>query len=365
MRRQVFFLLSLIFFLFLLLDICHLYALPKALELSAKKLELLQEGKKLLAQGDVIVEQKEFLLYAEEILYEPKGELMEIRNFKFFDFVNNATFLGDRAQLDMRHNELYSDRIFIYFKKEGYKIKAWGFSKNALNEYKAKRAIITTCQMDCESEDFPAWSFEVRDLVLTPEGYSSALSTLFRAKSLPLAYIPKTFFLPKVSLPIFEPRKRGFLFPGLTQGNRFGLGFQISYFIPLTDQIDFTLSPLITTKRGILYDLENQFALKEDIKALFKMRYLRDTKKSTYALTSAPKDRYWISGKSDIVFSPNLDLHLDLDFVSDRDFLEEFNIGEGSFDRAKLLYLERFGRDIEDKSQDFRTSKIWLQYKKR
>lgn len=364
MFRKILFPLGLLLF-FLFWDGSFLYALPKErfIELSAQKIELFREGEKLLAQGDVIIQEREFLLYAEEVLYEPQTEILEIKNFKLFDFLQNATLLGDNAQIDLRNRELRGNKIFINLKKEGYKIKAWEFSKNALNEYRAKRAILTTCEMDCDKDDFPPWSIEVRDLLITSEGFTSSEATTFRAGKLPIAYIPKKMFLPKVSLPIFEPRKRGFLFPAIAQGNRFGFGLQVPYFLPLTDQIDFTFAPLFTTKRGILYDLENQFAIKENIKSVFKVRYLRDTKRSDYDLTQAPKERYWITGKGDLVFSPHLDLHLDVDFVSDRAFLEEFNLGEGGFDRTKKFYIESFNRDIEDKSQDYRTSKFWLQYK--
>ncbi|MFN3505138.1 MAG: LPS-assembly protein LptD [Caldimicrobium sp.] len=350
---------------FIAINLSTLFALPKekAFELTARRIEIFSDSKKILAQGDVIVEQREFLIYAEEILYDPQTELLELNNFKIFDFTQNATLLGGKAQLDLRNNELRSDKIFINLKKEGFKIKAWDFSKNALNEYRAKRALVSSCEMDCEKEEFPPWSFEIKDLLLTPEGISSASASIFRAKNIPLFYLPKKFYLPKMSLPIFEPRKRGFLFPNIAQGNRFGLAFQLPYFIPLTDQIDFTLAPLITTKRGVLLDLENQLALTGDTKASFKIRYLKDTKKSEYALAKAPGERYWISGKSDIILSPKIDLHLDIDFISDRDFLEEFNIGEGGFDRVKNFYIERFNRDIEDKSQEYRTSKFWLQYK--
>ncbi|MFN3921578.1 MAG: LPS-assembly protein LptD [Caldimicrobium sp.] len=365
MFKRILFLLGVLFF-FQVWVSSHLYAIPKgrSIELSARKIELFRDGEKIIAQGDVILEQRDLLIYAEELVYEPQLEILEIKNFKLFDFLQNATILGDSAQIDLRNQELQGNKVFMNLKKEGFKIKAWGFSKNALNEYRAKRAILTTCEMDCDKEDFPPWSIEVRDLIITPEGFTSSEATTFRASKIPIAYIPKKMFIPKVSLPIFEPRKRGFLFPGITQGNRFGLGVQIPYFIPFTDQMDVTFAPLFTTKRGILYDLESQMALKEETKAVFKMRYLKDTKRSDYALTQAPKERYWITGKSDLIFSPHFDLHFDVDFLSDRDFLEEFNIGEGGFDRVKNFYIERFNRDIEDKSQDYRSSKFWLQYKK-
>lgn len=341
------------------------YPAGKSLELTAKRVEVLSNGRKILAEGDVIIEKENLLLYAERVIYEPNTELVEIEKFKLFDFTHNATIIGDEAHLDLRNGEIYSSKVFIYLKKEGFRLKAWNFSKNALNEYRAKRALITTCELDCErEEEFPPWSVEVRDIILTPEGTSEAKATLFRISKVPVFYLPKKIYLPSAHIPIFEPRKAGFLPPSISQGNRLGFGIQLPYFYPLTDQIDFTLAPFYTTKRGLIWDLESQVTLTEEIKGLFKFRYLRDTKRGEYATSEAPKNRYWITGKVDYSKGKNWDLHLDVDFVSDKDFLEEFNVGEGGFDQVKKLYLERFSRDIEDKSQDYRSTRFWGQYYK-
>ncbi len=343
------------------IHLLHAYPVSRSLELTAQRVEVLQGGKKVYAEGDVIVEREGYLLYAGSLTYEPGTEILELSHFKLFDLTQNATILGDKAQLDLRNGEIWSARVFIYYKKEGFRIKAWNFSKNALNEYYAQRALITTCDMDCEKEEFPPWSVEVKNIILTPEGISMVDATTFRAGKVPLLYLPKKMFLPKVSLPIFEPRKRGLLLPGITQGSRLGFGLQIPYFWPITDQIDFTIAPLYTTKRGLLWDIENQVALTDHIKGLFKVRYLRDTKRGEYATEEAPKDRYWFTGKIDVSTGRNWDLHLDLDILSDKDFLEEFNVGEGGFDKVKNLYLDRFSRDVDDKAQDYRTSSLWLQ----
>ncbi len=332
------------------------------IEITAERLELLHGGEKLLAEGDVVFEGEGFLLYAKGAIYNRKTDWLELFNFKIFDFIQNATIKGNHAFLDLRNNEIFADKIFIYLKKEGFRIKAWDFHKNALNEYYAKRALISTCEIDCEKEDLPPWSFEVRDFFLAPEGESFARRTLFKVGNQTLINIPKKPYFPGVSLPILFPRKRGFLLPNLSQGNRFGLGLQVPYFIPITDQLDFTLAPLYTTKRGFLWDLESQIAFTKNNQAVFKLRYLNDYDKPEAPSTISPKHRYWITGKIDFIPRDYLDLHIDIDLLSDRYFLEEFNVGEGSFDRSRELYLERFGRDLEDKSQEYRTSRFWLQY---
>lgn len=350
----------------LLLKFSITFALSKgrAISLSATRVEILQDGTKILAEGDIVVEQDGHLLYAGRVIYNRETEFLELFHFKLFDFIQNATVSGDHAFFDLRNDEIISDKAFLFLKRDGIRIKAWEFSKNALNEYRAKRAIISTCEFDCEKEEYPPWSIEVKDFLLTPEGINTVKAIYFRVKDLPLLYSPQKVYLPKITLPVFEQRKRGFLFPHIALGNRIGMSFQFPYFIPLTDQIDFTLSPLYSTKRGFLLDFENQIVLTKDTKAFFLLRYLKDIKASHYVGPGTPKHRYWTTGKVDISTGKTWDLHLDLDLLSDKGLLEEFNIGEGSFDRIKRLYIERFNRDIEDKAQDLRTSKIWVQYQR-
>ncbi len=341
-------------------------AYNKHFEITANKIEVFHQPEIVVAKGDVVISREDLIIWAEEIRYEIETQYITLKKFKIFDISKNATIEGNEGFLDIRNEELWTDQIFLYLKKEQIRIKAFDFRKNALNEYFAKKAFITTCEWECEEKrDFPAWSLEVDNFILTPEGISEGSASKFRIGKVPLAYIPKTVYMPKMSLPITIPRKTGFLNPKFAQGSRLGVGVQFPFFWTLTDQIDFTISPLYFTKRGLLIDLENQFLFREDLKGILKFRYLKDIKKEGYAIKEEPKkNKWWIVGKIDYAVKPNLDIHLDLDSVSERGFLEEFDVGEGSYSNTKSIFLERFSRDIEDKSQEYRTSKFWLQYYK-
>ncbi len=342
---------------FLLINTNHSYALPSSskVEVSADRFEILGQGEKLLAEGNVFVESKDFFVLADQAIFDPQREILVLKRFQILHLSEEASLRGDSATFDLRFNQLESDSVFLFLKKQNIRIKAYGFVKNALNEYRAERAIITSCELDCEKEEFPPWSVEVKNFIFGPDELSKSDSTKFRAGKVPLLYVPKSILMPKVSIPVLQERKQGFLFPNIVQGRRLGFGFQLPYFLPLTDQIDFTVSPLYLTRRGLLIDLENRITLTENIKSVFNYRYIDDTKKGQ-------GERWWLTGKVDVGLRENLDVHLDVDLASDKGFLEEFNVGEGGFDRVKLSYLETFRRDLDDKTQDYRTSSIWGQW---
>jgi LPS-assembly protein len=349
--------LFLVCFLLILLKINSLYALPASLkiEVSADRFEILGRGEKLLAEGNVFIESKDFFILADQAIFDPRREILVLKRFQIQDLTENASLRGDSATVDLRFNQLESDSVLLFLKKQNIRIKAYGFEKNALNEYKAERAIITTCELDCEKEEFPPWSIEVKNFIFGPDELSKSDASKFRAGRFPLLYLPKSILMPKVSLPVLQERKQGFLLPNIAQGNRLGFGFQLPYFLPLTDQIDFTVSPLYLTKRGLLFDLENRITLTENIKSVFNYRYLEDREKGE-------GNRWWLTGKVDVGLRENLDVHLDVDLTSDKVFLEEFNVGEGGFDRVKSRYLETFRRDVDDKTQDYRASSLWGQW---
>ncbi len=357
-------LLLLLFLFFIIFNNSIFAALKSRFEITAKRIETFNNFGVIIAEGDVVISDKTILIWAQEVKYEIKTEYVILKNFKIFDKEKQIIVEGDKGFLDIRNGELWSEHIFIFLKKQGIRIKAWDFHKDALNEYFAKKALITTCNLeDCEKEkDFPPWSVELNNFVLTSQGIRVADSTKVRIKNIPIIYIPKTAYLPNVSLPVAPPRKTGFLTPGFAQGNRLGFGIQLPFFWAITDQLDFTISPMYLTQRGFLWDLENEFKISEGVKSIFKFRYIDDIKKEEYVSSKEKKHKWWVVGKIDFASKPNFDVHLDIDIVSEKEFLEEFDVGEGSYTNNRLLFLQRFNRDIEDKSQEYRTSKLWIQY---
>ncbi|MDF2952890.1 MAG: LPS assembly outer membrane protein LptD [Thermodesulfobacterium sp.] len=358
------FIIIIIVFLFSL-NVFPVYsAYKKHFEITARKIEVFHKPEVVIAKGDVVISGKDFFIWAQEVKYEIETEYFILEKFKIFDLKENIITEGNEGFLDLRNGEVWADRVFIFLKKEQIRIKAKDFRKNALNEYLAKKALITTCEIDCESErDFPPWSLEIDNFILTSEGLSSGDATKFRIKKIPVGYVPKAAYLPKASLPIGVPRKTGLLTPKFSQGSRLGFGLQIPFFWALTDQIDFTISPFYFTKRGLLIDIENQFKFREDFQGLIKFRYIKDEEKTGYEVTEEPeKNKWWVISKIDYAVKPNLDMHLDLDVVSEKGFLEEFDVGEGGYTTTKAQILRRFDRDIEDKAQEYRTSKFWVQY---
>jgi LPS-assembly protein len=96
--------------------------------------------------------------------------------------------------------------------------------------------------------------------------------------------------------------------------------------------------------------------LYDDLSDPSETEYYEDT-----GYTHDNKDRYWFRGKADQDFGPSWTSRLDLDIVSDRDYLREFNTGLTGFMNSNDQYLDTFGRSLENKTDDQRTNRFSLQ----
>jgi LPS-assembly protein len=76
------------------------------------------------------------------------------------------------------------------------------------------------------------------------------------------------------------------------------------------------------------------------------------------------KNRYWIRGKADHDFGNRLIAKLDIDVVSDRDYLQEFRTGIIGFDQSNSDFLTLYNRGFQAETVDRREntlqlSKVW------
>jgi LPS-assembly protein len=103
-------------------------------------------------------------------------------------------------------------------------------------------------------------------------------------------------------------------------------------------------------------------------KGVFKIDYLYDQETESTSLYSDNADmsrsnhsRWWARGKFDgYLLEPEWNLKLDLDLVSDQDYLREFSRGFSGFNKSRKDFLQYFGRDIEDSDSELRVNRALL-----
>ncbi len=232
--------------------------------------------------------------------------------------------------------------------------------KTGVNTYRIEKGWVVTCKVD--EEKTPPWSFASSETTVTQGEYATMKNATFRIKDIPV------FYVPWLMVPVGNKRQTGLLFPEISNSDRNGFGFNIPLFINLSDSSDLTLYSEYYTDRGFMPGLEYRYTLSPQRKGSIMGSYINDDLSDPSEIsywadtgyTHTNDDRYWVRGKVDHDFDNNVVTRFDLDIVSDRDYLTEFNNGITGFDDSNDKFTDVFGRGFQNKTSDQRVNSAKL-----
>ena len=238
---------------------------------------------------------------------------------------------------------------------EGETIEKTGF-----NTYHIEDGWVITCKL--EDGQTPPWSFASTDTTITEGGYALLENATFRIKDVPVLYSPWMI------VPAKNTRQTGLLYPEFSISDRNGFGVDLPLFVNLSDSADLTLFPQYFANRGVMPAMEFRYVLGVSQKGTFMGNFLKDDlsdpAETDYyqdtGYTHTNKDRYWFRGKIDHDLPNNIYSRVDLDIVSDRDYLTEFNTGITGFTQSNNRFLSVYGRNFQTWTEDqrFNTVKV-------
>ncbi|WP_304081590.1 LPS-assembly protein LptD [Maridesulfovibrio ferrireducens] len=234
--------------------------------------------------------------------------------------------------------------------------------------YSFKDAKVTAC--DGEN---PAWSFEAGEGDITLNGYARLWHSKFKIKGVPVAYTPY------MSLPLDQKRQSGFLTPEVGSSKKMGTKINIPYYWAINEETDLTVYGEYLAKRGFRPGVDFRHTEDVNSKGQWRADWLYDGKTYDNAADSESvfkdegmirpnNNRWWIRSKyNGYVGSPDWQTIVDLDLVSDQDYLREFRSGANGYEASREGFLEEFGRDINPMDSDHRVStalvaKSWDQF---
>ncbi|MBA4366689.1 MAG: hypothetical protein C0403_03525 [Desulfobacterium sp.] len=337
--------------------------------ITADKIEYSQKYDQYIAEGDVVITGKDQKINAEYVRYDRK-------NKKAYALGNVALMAGedvvrgDRMTLDLEKQTgmIYQGTVFI---REG-NYRLWGdkIQKTGENTYIAENAIITTC--DGDQAD---WKVSGNEAEVTIEGYGKVNQATLWAKEVPVLYSPLLFF------PAKKKRQSGFLAPRFSFSDRMGAEYDQPYFWAINDQTDATFYLDHMEERGEKISAEYRYVINSSSQGAAILDYLKDDKVDIGTEESSTRwgydeyddiirpnaKRYWFRMKSTQMLPYELTGKLDLDVVSDQDYLVEFRDGYSGVDETVDYFEENFGRGLDDYTNTSRTNtliigKSWEQY---
>jgi LPS-assembly protein len=229
--------------------------------------------------------------------------------------------------------------------------------KLAGDHYSFRNAKVTACDGTT-----PAWSLFADEGEITLDGYAVLHSSTMSVMDQTVAYTPLLVLPAKVS------RQSGLLAPEYGMSSRLGTYYTQPYYLALDESSDLTLSESVMSKRGLMHGVEYRSVPDLGSKGLWRLDWMEDAKTakteldedSSYdedGLVRANRVRWWWRSKYDgRLADPRWKFKLDLDWVSDQNYLREFKNGRQGFDKNQEEFLAQFKRTLDARDNLLRTS---------
>lgn len=328
---------------------------------TAEKAEYYIDTGKGVALGDVVVQREDVRLSADTIRLDANAQTADADgNVRVT--VGEDVFSGAHLQYDWKGQTGSFDGGTLFLKKNNFHIQADRIEKTGETTYSAENVRITTCD-----DKTPTWEIDGKKLDITYGGYGFVNHAFFRIKDIPVFYSPFLVFPVKIN------RQSGLLAPQFGTSERKGFSYAQPFFIAISDNTDATLYADSMSRRGLKLGAEYRYVLSDTDKGIVMFDFLNDRKTDDGSGTSSadygyddddyPRsnaDRYWFRMKHDHSLGRNADIKLDLDIVSDQDYLHEFKNGYAGYSDSRRDLNDMFGRSLDEYNDPVRKNRLTL-----
>lgn len=333
-------------------------------QISAKKILYNHNTGVYTATGDVRIVKDGKTLTGDLIQYnQATMDSLAIGNVRLM--AGGDTLRGDEIQLNLATGNGVIRHGTVFIEKNHFFIQGDEIRKTGENAYELKNASLTSCD-----GDRPAWRITGQDLDVTIEKYGWLKNAAFRVKDWPVLYVPYLVF------PVKIKRQTGLLTPQVGFSSRNGFEITQPLYWAVSQDADATFYYHHIHERGEKFGGEYRYTLSRRDQGTLMLDWLDDRQSDDgtgdWGYPDDPwvrtnTDRYWFRSKIDQSLPGAVKATLDLDVVSDQDYLHEFSDGYTGFEESRKYFNRRFGRDLDDENDPVREnalsfSRTWTQY---
>jgi LPS-assembly protein len=326
-------------------------------EITAKKLSYLQKEGLYVAEGEVDVKRGSQVLSADRAKYNEKTGMIEVSGHVVLQS-NGDILNAERAVFDLQSQTGQITGGHLFLKQNHYYVTGETMEKTGPNTYVIRSCRVTTCDGKT-----PDWSITGSEVNITVEGYGSVKNAVFRISNHP------AFYLPYVVFPAKTKRQTGLLPPAVGYSNRNGAQVEVPFYWAISDQMDATFYEQYMSERGYMQGLEYRYVAEDDSKGVYLYDILPDDKKakdlndsddielSPFERTNST--RYWLRSRTNQQLPLGIRAKLDTDYVSDQDYLKEFQGSLFGY-RGRPDLVSDFGRPMDEIQSPTRRSALRL-----
>jgi lipopolysaccharide assembly outer membrane protein LptD (OstA) len=237
-----------------------------------------------------------------KVVYRADGDEV-FAKFVEFDIENDRGILfAGRFQPDAGQFRMEGDEII----------------RHADDSYSFERGMFTTCQ--CPPGERDPWQIRAESADVEIGGYGTARNTTFEILGVPVIWLPWMIY------PLKSDRETGLLFPHLGYSKRNGFEIGLPFFWAARDNLNVTLTPTWFSTRGYKADVEVEYVYGEHSEGDVTAAFVYDEKIDPHSNDDPfGRERWAVHGEQDVHMPLGLRAKSQFRFVSDNEYLNDFD----------------------------------------
>jgi LPS-assembly protein len=313
-----------------------------------------------IAEGDAVITKQDRSIAADVIRYSAQTA-MAVAEGHVVVTAGTDSLTGSYLEFDLESEKGYLDDGTIFLREYNYHIQGNRIQKVGPDLYRVDRGTVTTCD-----GPWPDWKFGGRDIQVHEDGSGTVWNAVAYVLDVPVGYFPF------VSFPARNRRQTGLLYPDLGYSERKGASFNQPFYWAIDDASDATFYAHYMSRRGVRPGLEYRYYLNRDAKGALMFDFLHDDQVDDGGNASKNwgyddgdgvylrpnHDRYWFRMSHSNPLPEGFRGHVDLDLVSDQDYLREFKKGHMGFLDTELFFKRFMGRTLDDYDDPVRVNRL-------
>ncbi|MCA9471640.1 MAG: LPS assembly protein LptD [Nitrospirales bacterium] len=277
-------------------------------ELTADSLDYDQVTEVYVADGSVEIVQGTVQLTADHVtLHKLSGDVKARGHVHLRD--RQTDVWSEALDLNLNTEKGIVTDGEVFMREQNSFVTGQRLRRYSETHYRGTEGSFTNC--DAKDGEVPAWRFTFREMNFDWDDSIYGEGVWFNINDVPI--LP----LPPFRYPLGSKRKTGLLIPTVGVDNVFGFRYRQGFFWAITPSQDFTVSPLILSKRGGGSDFEYRYIIDRQSKGNWILSTLYDTEQN--------RGRADINGAHIQEVNPDLSLKLRVNYSTDRSFLQDLS----------------------------------------
>ncbi len=331
----------------------------KPWQIEADRISYDQVSDEYLAEGNVLITKQDRSIQADTVYYSPQTMTARAEG-NVIVTTGTDKVSGDFLQIDLDSERGFLDDGVIFIQENNYHIRGDRIQKVGAESYHIDQGAVTTCD-----GPNPDWKITGKDVNVKEDGSGSLWNATVYARDVPVAYFPYLRFPAR-------GRQTGFLMPQFGYYQKKGVSYIQPFFWAIDDSSDATFYLQYMSNRGWKPGVEYRYYLTREAKGAFMFDYLFDDKvddgpDSEYGYEDSGgtflrpnHERYWFRGSHYNPLPWGFEAKLDLDILSDQDYLQDFKTGLMGFEITDAYFNKFFGRVLDDYNDPVRINRLLL-----